>query len=123
MPRRSRQGWPRRRHAIRSGGSRPADVRNQGSSRYSSQNDAGREGSLLCYRRLGHLRYGMDAMVAMDGEMSAMPRRLIVGITGASGSIFGIRLLERLRELDIETHLVLSRWGARTLVHETNYSV
>jgi len=55
--------------------------------------------------------------------MSAMPRRLIVGITGASGSIFGIRLLERLRDLDVETHLVLSRWGARTLVHETDYSV
>ena len=50
-------------------------------------------------------------------------RRLIVGITGASGSIYGIRLLERLRELDVESHLVLSRWGARTLVHETNYTV
>jgi 4-hydroxy-3-polyprenylbenzoate decarboxylase len=51
------------------------------------------------------------------------PRRLIVGITGASGSIYGIRLLERLRELDVESHLVLSRWGARTLVHETRYTV
>jgi 4-hydroxy-3-polyprenylbenzoate decarboxylase len=51
------------------------------------------------------------------------PRRLIVGITGASGTIYGIRLLERLRALDIETHLVLSRWGARTLVHETRYTV
>ena len=50
-------------------------------------------------------------------------RRLIVGITGASGSIYGIRLLERLRELDVESHLVLSRWGARTLVHETDYTV
>ena len=50
-------------------------------------------------------------------------RRLIVGLTGASGSIYGIRLLERLRELDVESHLVLSRWGARTLVHETRYTV
>jgi 4-hydroxy-3-polyprenylbenzoate decarboxylase len=50
-------------------------------------------------------------------------RRLIVGITGASGSIYGIRLLDRLRELDVESHLVLSRWGARTLVHETRYTV
>jgi 4-hydroxy-3-polyprenylbenzoate decarboxylase len=50
-------------------------------------------------------------------------RRLVVGITGASGSIYGIRLLERLRELDVESHLVLSRWGARTLVHETRYTV
>jgi 4-hydroxy-3-polyprenylbenzoate decarboxylase len=55
--------------------------------------------------------------------MTSAPRRLIVGITGASGSIFGIRLLERLRATDVETHLVLSRWGARTLVHETDYTV
>ena len=50
------------------------------------------------------------------------PRRLIVGITGASGSIYGVRMLEMLRDTDIETHLVMSRWGARTLVHETPYS-
>jgi len=51
------------------------------------------------------------------------PRRLIVGITGATGAIFGIRLLEMLRDADVETHLVLSRWAARTLVHETSYTV
>jgi 4-hydroxy-3-polyprenylbenzoate decarboxylase len=50
-------------------------------------------------------------------------RRLIVAITGASGSIFGIRLLERLREFEVETHLIISPWGARTLEHETTYSV
>jgi len=52
----------------------------------------------------------------------ATPRRLIVGITGASGSIFGVRLLQMLRGTDIETHLVMSRWGVRTLVHETGYT-
>lgn len=51
------------------------------------------------------------------------PQRLIVGITGATGAIFGIRLLEMLRDTDVETHLVLSRWAARTLVHETSYTV
>jgi flavin prenyltransferase len=51
------------------------------------------------------------------------PPRLIVGITGASGSIFGIKLLERLQGSGVETHLILSQWGARTLVHETSYSV
>jgi len=55
--------------------------------------------------------------------MPPPPRRLIVGITGASGSIFAIRLLERLRQTDVESHLILSRWGARTLVHETDFSV
>jgi 4-hydroxy-3-polyprenylbenzoate decarboxylase len=51
------------------------------------------------------------------------PPRLIVGITGASGTIFGVRLLEALRGSGVETHLVMSQWGARTLVHETEYSV
>jgi 4-hydroxy-3-polyprenylbenzoate decarboxylase len=55
--------------------------------------------------------------------VDSLPRRLIVGITGASGSIFAIRLLEALRGTKIETHLVLSQWAARTLVHETEYSV
>jgi flavin prenyltransferase len=54
---------------------------------------------------------------------SSVPKRLIVGITGASGIIYGIRLLERLRDSAIETHLVMSQWAARTLVHETAYSV
>ena len=48
--------------------------------------------------------------------------KLIVGITGATGVIYGVRLLERLREAGVEAHLVISRWGARTLLHETPYS-
>ncbi|MBI2187711.1 MAG: UbiX family flavin prenyltransferase [Acidobacteria bacterium] len=48
--------------------------------------------------------------------------RVIVGMTGATGVIYGVRLLERLREAGVETHLVISRWGARTLLHETPYS-
>ncbi len=48
--------------------------------------------------------------------------RLVVGISGATGTIYGVRLLERLRDLGVETHLVLSRWGARTLLHETSYT-
>lgn len=48
--------------------------------------------------------------------------RLIIGITGATGTIYGVRLLERLRESGVETHLVMSRWGARTLLHETPYT-
>jgi 4-hydroxy-3-polyprenylbenzoate decarboxylase len=48
--------------------------------------------------------------------------RLIVGITGATGSIYGVRILERLREAGVESHLIVTRWGARTLLHETPYS-
>lgn len=48
------------------------------------------------------------------------PRRLVVGISGASGVIYGIRLLEVLRDLGIETHLVISRAAEITLAHETD---
>ena len=51
-----------------------------------------------------------------------MTKPLIIGITGATGIIYGVRLLERLMEAGVETHLVISRWGARTLVHETSHS-
>ena len=50
-------------------------------------------------------------------------RRLVIGVTGATGSIYAIRLLEALRRTDVETHLVLSRWGARTLIHETDLTL
>jgi 4-hydroxy-3-polyprenylbenzoate decarboxylase len=49
-------------------------------------------------------------------------KRIVVGITGATGVIYGVRLVERLREAGVETHLVISRWGARTLQHETRYT-
>ena len=48
--------------------------------------------------------------------------RVIVGMTGATGVIYGVRLLERLREARAESHLVISRWGGRTLLHETRYT-
>ena len=52
-----------------------------------------------------------------------MTDRIIVGITGATGAIFGVRALERLREFDVETHLIISPWGAKTIAHETRRSV
>ena len=59
----------------------------------------------------------------MHSEYSkTMTKPLIIGITGATGIIYGVRLLERLKEAGVETHLVISRWGARTLVHETSHS-
>src|ERR687895_2212275 len=49
-------------------------------------------------------------------------KRIIVGITGATGVVYGVRVIERLREARVETHVVISRWGARTLQHETPYT-
>ncbi|MBV8542279.1 MAG: UbiX family flavin prenyltransferase [Pseudonocardiales bacterium] len=46
--------------------------------------------------------------------------RLVVGITGATGSVIGVRILCGLRTLGVETHLVLSRWGRATLEMETD---
>jgi flavin prenyltransferase len=54
-------------------------------------------------------------------ESQAAP--LIVGITGATGAIFGVRLLEALRRSAVDTHLIVSKWGAHTLSEETSYSV
>jgi len=51
------------------------------------------------------------------------PQRLIVGITGATGTIFGVRVLQMLHGSGVETHLVVSKWAARTLAHETPYSL
>ncbi|GDY39740.1 hypothetical protein SANT12839_006220 [Streptomyces antimycoticus] len=49
--------------------------------------------------------------------------RLIVGMTGATGAVFGVRLLETLAELHgVETHLVLSRWARTTIELETGRS-
>jgi 4-hydroxy-3-polyprenylbenzoate decarboxylase len=50
-------------------------------------------------------------------------KRLVVGISGSSGIILGVRLLEVLRSLEVETHLVLSRAARITLALETTWSV
>jgi 4-hydroxy-3-polyprenylbenzoate decarboxylase len=49
------------------------------------------------------------------------PRRLVIGISGASGTIYGIRMLEMLKKTDIETHLVMSKSAELTLAYETDY--
>ena len=56
-------------------------------------------------------------------QSPAIPARLIVGISGASGVIYGIRLLELLRNSMIETHLILSRSAELTLAYETTYKL
>lgn len=55
--------------------------------------------------------------------MNKVKPRLVVGITGASGVILGIRFLEIARQLDVETHLVLSPAGRATIAEETGWKV
>ncbi|APR38435.1 MULTISPECIES: UbiX family flavin prenyltransferase [unclassified Paraburkholderia] len=55
-------------------------------------------------------------------DMNSLPlgtrRRIVVGISGASGAVYGVRLLQLLRELDVETHLVVSRSAQVTMAQE-----
>lgn len=53
---------------------------------------------------------------------SARPQRLVIGISGASGAVYGVRLLELLRDTPIQTHLVVSKSALITLSHETGLS-
>ena len=55
--------------------------------------------------------------------MADQKQRLIIGISGASGVIYGVRLLEALRTLPVETHLVMTRTAEVTLAHETDLKV
>lgn len=60
--------------------------------------------------------------MAKGARATTTPRRLVVGITGSTGAIYGVRLLQRLREHGgFEVHLVLSAPAKRTLAEETDY--
>ncbi|KAF5005781.1 hypothetical protein FDECE_7791 [Fusarium decemcellulare] len=50
-------------------------------------------------------------------------KRIIVALTGATGSILGIKTLIALRRLNVETHLIISKWAENTLKYETDYTV
>ena len=47
--------------------------------------------------------------------------KIIVGISGASGSIYAVRLLQEMKKAGVETHLVASKWAKYTIERETNY--
>jgi 4-hydroxy-3-polyprenylbenzoate decarboxylase len=59
---------------------------------------------------------------ASSGEHGGETRRLVVGISGASGTIYGIRLLEVLRDTPMETHLVMTEAAKRVAESETGYT-
>lgn len=55
-----------------------------------------------------------------EGHRSSLP--VLVAMTGATGAVYGIRLLQTLRELGVESHLVVSRWAETTIRTETSFS-
>ncbi|CAI4050564.1 hypothetical protein SUVZ_13G4620 [Saccharomyces uvarum] len=59
-----------------------------------------------------------------DGRISmspSRPKRIVVAITGATGVALGIRILQILKALSVETHLIISKWGAATMKYETDW--
>lgn len=59
----------------------------------------------------------------MSSLLPAPPRRIIVGISGASGVIYGVRLLQLLRNAGVETHLVMSKTAEITFAYETAFKI
>ncbi|TET50965.1 MAG: hypothetical protein E3J64_07615, partial [Anaerolineales bacterium] len=56
--------------------------------------------------------------------MTKVTRRYVVGLSGATGAVYGIRLLEALAERpQIETYLIISEWARRIISHETERTV
>lgn len=52
------------------------------------------------------------------------PKRLVVAITGATGVVLGVKILEALKQIEsIETHVVVSKWGVATMKFETDYDM
>lgn len=49
--------------------------------------------------------------------------KLVIAITGASGAIYGIRILEELKKKNVESHLIISKWGGVTIEKETDYAI
>ncbi|MBI2236217.1 MAG: UbiX family flavin prenyltransferase [Magnetospirillum sp.] len=52
--------------------------------------------------------------------MNSAPHRMVVGMSGASGAPYGVRVLEMLRRIGVESHLVMSRAAETTLAHESS---
>jgi 4-hydroxy-3-polyprenylbenzoate decarboxylase len=49
--------------------------------------------------------------------------KLIIGITGSTGAIYGIRMLETLKKHGVQTHLIMSKWGEKCISMETEYTI
>ena len=62
------------------------------------------------------------SVIAGSANAAESRKRIVIGITGASGAIYGIRLLESLRTMGIETHLVLTRAAEMTIAYETDHT-
>jgi flavin prenyltransferase len=67
--------------------------------------------------------FGVHEAPGVEPSPEESMQRIIVGMTGATGAILGVRVLEALRAAGVETHLVLSKWAQRTLEHEAGMAL
>ncbi|HII03546.1 MAG TPA: phenolic acid decarboxylase subunit B, partial [Candidatus Nitrosotenuis sp.] len=49
--------------------------------------------------------------------------KLVIGMTGSTGVIYGVRIMEVLKEQNVETHLVITEWAKKCLAMETDYKL
>lgn len=59
----------------------------------------------------------------LQTSFPSRPKRIVVAITGATGVVLGVKILEMLKKLNIETHVIISRWGIGTMKFETDYTL
>jgi 4-hydroxy-3-polyprenylbenzoate decarboxylase len=67
-------------------------------------------------------KYSTEMEVPALSTSNLKHNRLIIGMTGASGSIYGITALKYLREMGVETHLIVSKWARATIEYETSWT-
>ncbi len=65
----------------------------------------------------------MPALVSLSAGKTEKRPRLVVGISGASGAVYGIEMLDGLRRVGVESHLIVSDAAARTLAYETGMTL
>ncbi|KAL1301860.1 hypothetical protein AAFC00_006044 [Neodothiora populina] len=67
------------------------------------------------------LQDGNQSGISTTVKMSPpRPKRIVVGVTGATGTLFAIRILQVLKALGIESHLIMSKWALATMKYETS---
>jgi 4-hydroxy-3-polyprenylbenzoate decarboxylase len=64
-----------------------------------------------------------DDIASTSTQRTSRKKRIVVAMTGALGAILAIELLQQLRRLDVETHLIISKWAVETLKYETDMKV
>ncbi|GAM34883.1 flavoprotein [Talaromyces pinophilus] len=60
--------------------------------------------------------------MSLSNPVPGTRRKIVVALTGATGAILGIQTLIELRKLNVETHLVISKWAESTIRYETDYT-